>query len=188
MNLLAQFMTPAQPAEEYSNLQFNPQNIPYGYDQGVQQQGFPSQNAFTQQHGFHQQDPVQPVMNQHGLENQPQEFDPYATAQPFLDPSVPSDAIRSTFLELIIVLSRTVYVGNIKQELSQAQMMQIIESLTELKIESYVAQPVKNCAFVKMYTRAHAEKLRELLPLFPFDDGSQFKVTLSSLSFRLVGR
>ncbi len=186
-NILAPFVTPAQPAEEYSNLQFNPQNIPPAFDQvGLQQQGFAQQNVYLQQQGLHQHDQMHAQMNNNVQGNQPQELDPYATGQPFLDPSVPSDAIRSNFSILNIVLSRTVYVGNIKPELTQAQMMQIIESLTDLKIETYVvsnkvvsnmkSQSAKNCAFVKMYTRAHAEKLRDLLPLFPFEDGSQFKV------------
>lgn len=85
MNLLAQFMAPTKPVEEYSNLQFNPQNVPHGYDQGYQQQQV-----------FHQQDQALHSMNAQGQGiQQPQEIDPYAIGEPFLDPSVPSDAVRS---------------------------------------------------------------------------------------------
>lgn len=89
MNLLAQFMTPSKPVEEYSNLQFNPQNMSHGYDQGYQQQ-----------HISYQQDPsVQQSMNSQGQIPQPKDMDPYAIGEPFLDPSVPSDAIRSKMLQ-----------------------------------------------------------------------------------------
>jgi hypothetical protein len=86
--MLTPFVTQAQPTEEYSNLQFNPLNAPHPSDQGHVQQGFPPQ------------DPTQAQMNGYAQGNQPQELDPYATAQPFLDPSVPSDAIRSNFSKL----------------------------------------------------------------------------------------
>lgn len=132
MNLLAQFMAPSKPVEEYSNLQFNPQNMSHGYDQG-----------FMQQQTFHQQDQTPHLMNTQGQGNQmSQEIDPYSIGEPFLDPSVPTDAVRSIFLYLIVVLSRTVYVGNIKSEITQAQMIQIVESLTELRIESYVVRQI----------------------------------------------
>ena len=84
MNMFAQFMTPSTPAEEYSNLHFNPQNIQRGHDQGYQQQAYNNQQDLLQM-------PKQEEMIQSG------ERDPYATGEPFLDPSTPLDAVRSNF-------------------------------------------------------------------------------------------
>ncbi|KAJ3130121.1 hypothetical protein HK098_006180 [Nowakowskiella sp. JEL0407] len=91
--------------------------------------------------------------------------------KPTHDPTVPPDAMREFDLT---VKSRTIYVGNVSTNVTCQQIRELFE--TGGRVATVIINYPKYNAFVKMFTRAEAEKVKELVNRSTIGD-SQLKLS-----------
>ena len=77
---------------------------------------------------------------------------------------------------ILLVLSRTVYVGGVVNSISQSALAQVFEQEAGVQVESVILNSSKFSAFVKLATRNQAEKARERLRGFQLE-GNMLKVS-----------
>ena len=71
-------------------------------------------------------------------------------------------------MRLIIVLSRTLFVGGVTNQVTEDKLRQLFGQFGS--VQSIIINPEKRCAFLKMYTREGAINAREGMESYPFID------------------
>ena len=89
------------------------------------------------------------------------------------DDSLKPDRIRGIFphpksIVLMIVLSRTLFVGGITSRISEDKVRALFSQFGG--VQSIIMNPEKRCAFLKMYTREGAINARAGMETYPTDD------------------
>jgi protein NRD1 len=69
---------------------------------------------------------------------------------------------------LIIVLSRTLFVGGITSRISEDKVRALFSQFGG--VQSIIMNPEKRCAFLKMFTREGAINAREGMETYPTED------------------
>jgi protein NRD1 len=69
---------------------------------------------------------------------------------------------------LIIVLSRTLFVGGITSRISEDKVRALFSQFGG--VQSIIMNPDKRCAFLKMYTREGAINARQGMETYPTED------------------